>query len=336
VTAQAPGDSVTDAPWVVRSHPVQTVLIALLTLAVTVRFVLFHTDTLFVLAGDARNAWIPLATTVADGGTPYVDFADNKPPLFIILVLLAHAIHFTGVLFFATLLSEIAITIEIRRWMARLQLPGRTVATILVASGFIHMHMNYAVINNKAISVAVLLIALSRRRPLSIAVGLATACLFAQQIVVAIPAIMWYRLDDLRGTVRFLAGGLSTALGGYLGVAAIWNVDAAIAAFRQSALIPAYVAGTSEFGRQLSLWRAPSEWVVTLARNHQSLLVPSIFAVFGLCVLLRSPRRAHFYVLSVTVAFGALLLVRPWWHYAYFPIVPLSVLGGVAVAGLDA
>jgi hypothetical protein len=269
---------------------------------------------------------------VAEGGRPYVDFYDNKPPAFMLLVVLGGFTNFGTVMYGAVIIADIIIIFEVWNWTEELNIDrSRLIATTLTAAALTYMHLNYYVINNKALAVAIFLLAFRCNNPIKLGIGICISGLFAQPIVVAIPVILWYNLDNFREAVYFSIGGLFTAVCGYMIVVLLWDLQTGIAAVKQSFSVYSYVFATDAFADHPSIWREPIEWVRLTNAYQQTLVFPGIFSVYGFYRGVRPGNQHHMYVCMLAVVLLSLLLMRPWWHYAYFPLVPLAVLGGIGV-----
>jgi hypothetical protein len=151
--------------------------------------------------------------------------------------------------------------------------------------------------------------------------------------MIAIPIIIWYRLSTVTDTTKFVFSGLVTAVGGYGIIGLVWGWGAFIAAIDQSLLlIASYTAGTADMGTQLPIWNDPLAWMNGILGLQQPLIYPAIASVAGLYYTISSgvSKERNFEV-GFLILSGFLLLVRPWWHYGYYPLIPLSLLGGYGI-----
>lgn len=106
------------------------------------------------LTYDAK-VWRELAVTITSGGRPYIDFADNKSPLFVYLVVLGAATDFGLIMTIATAIVSATTVWFTYRWCAEYAtVPAGVLAAVLVAGVFVTLSRG---INNKVFGLAVLL-----------------------------------------------------------------------------------------------------------------------------------------------------------------------------------
>lgn len=305
-------------------------LIALVLVSVVGRTIFIGSEG---LSGDPA-VWKALSSVVSSGGTPWLDFADNKPPLFILLVAIGSVTNYFAVMTFVVALSNAVVIQCIYDRLFRHNLPRAGVIAAAIATGTIILFfLNYKIINNKVISLAVLLLALRSENSTVLGTGIAVSALIAQQSVIAIPLILWYRFSGLTEITKFVLSGIITTSLGYGLIALIWGWSASLAAIEQSLLLAvSYTAGTADMGYQLPIWNGPIEWVRSIFFHQQALLVSFILSLAGLYYVLSTDApKGRYFELWFLVLSGSLLLVRPWWHYGYYALIPLSLLGGYGI-----
>ncbi len=309
-------------------------MVFLIILTTTGRFVLYSVGFLD-LATDAADAWIPMGQAVLSGAEPYADFPDNKPPLFIFLTIIASVVGYVPFMMVIVGLANATIVVEIYGWLSR---ERREVAGVIAAGigtgAILNTMVSYPMLNNKTISIAVLLISLRFRKPVHLGLGVGISCLLAQQSILAIPAIMWFRLRTIRGAVVFSITGMAVAAVSFLAIGLVWSLDSMYASVVQSLIVTgSYTAGTSSFGTQISVWNMPAVWAEKAIRRQQFLILPGVAAMFGVLYgyLKGALSKRRLFEISLAICFITLLFVRPWYHYGYYPTVPLSILGGWGV-----
>ena len=312
-----------------RDHIIVLFLISVMAIAAIGRVVLTLIGS-GELGGDP-GVWQEMSSTIVSGSAPYVDFPDNKPPLFILLVTFGGILDYYSVMVAAVMIANSIIVWSVYHRLSEEQLPeAGVIAATMVTVAIIYMMLNYRIINNKAISLAVLLLTLRSNKSVILGIGVALSGLLAQQTMVAIPVIIYYWVPTVRRATKFIISGLATAGMGYIIIGFIWGRDALLAAIDQSLLlIVSYTAGNSDFGRQIPIWGNPIEWGTSMLDLQQPLIFPAIASLAGFYYIINHQATSNrICEAGLLVSFSFLLLVRPWWHYGYYPLIPLSLLGG--------
>jgi hypothetical protein len=289
------------------------------------------------LTYDAQQVWQPMAHAMASGSRPYIEYADNKPPLFIYLVALGGVTNFTAALFCFTAIANMTVVITTYQWCVDNEMEDAGIIAALLVTGTIIMLS--AGINNKIFGVAVLLCTLRARRPIWVGSGLALAALFAQPLVLAIPVVaLWKAGTDLRKLGTIAVAGIVTVVFSYGSLALVWDIKTAVAGVEQSLLSSgSYVQGTSQmFGQNLSVLSRPEAWFKYFRgtlMNNMVLLVIGGFA--GGSIAVRRQTGAARFMIMLTLSLSIALLIRPYWHYWLMVVPPLSMLAGYGLVEIS-
>jgi hypothetical protein len=288
------------------------------------------------LSADAVRVWRPLSQAMAEGARPYVDVPDTKPPLFIYLVAIGSLTNFGIALTLFDAIANATVVVAAYRWCADHDLADAGVIAALLIAGTIIVHSNG--INNKIYGVAAVFVTLHLRRSISVGAGLAIAGLFAQPVVIAIPAVVLWKFGTNRRALATVAGtGIAVVAATFASLALVWDVSTALAGFEQSFLSSgSYTQGrNAQFGANLSPFTNPFLWASELYSTLRRTAIPLLGGVIGGGLIIRQRRRdAIAFMLVLAGSLALVFLIRPYWHYGMIVMVPFSILAGYGVVAL--
>jgi hypothetical protein len=293
------------------------------------------------------HVWTQFAAGVLDGGAPYVDVWDNKPPLWEILNL---AVYATGAYFpvFYVLIgvANTAAAWQLYRFGARLSTKrvGYIAAVLfLVAAG----NLAGATVNPRHFAALLIVSAFLADSMTDAGVLVAAAGLLTQFSVFVIPVlILYHRLIDLdtrqvdwRPLARFVGGGIATVAVSYAIVWAIWGREAFVAAVSNSLLsVGGYISEYTERGP--ALWGDPVTNILQhISRVDEYAYLP-LFAFVFLYAFYRNGGRFEMSGRNVGLLLLAIVLlsfpmaIRPSGFY-HLPMLPfLAVLAACGIQAL--
>jgi hypothetical protein len=285
------------------------------------------------LTYDAQQVWQPMARAMANGTRPYIEYADNKPPLFIYMIAFGSVTNFTAALFCLTAIANMTIVVTTYQWCVDNEMEDvGIIAALLVAGAIITLSSG---INNKIFGVAVLLYTLRVQRPMWIGCGLALAALFAQPLVLAIPVVALWKVEtDLRNLGTTAIAGIVMVVLSYGSLALVWDITTAVAGIKQSLLSSvSYAQGTSQmFGQNLSVWARPLVWFEYFHTTLTNMIIPVSGGFVGSSIAVRRCQTgAAGFMVMLMLSLAIALLIRPYWHYWLMVVPSLSVLAGYGI-----
>jgi hypothetical protein len=288
---------------------------------------------------DAGTVWQPLATHVLHGSRLYADIPDNKPPLFQFINIAA---EWTGD-YALVLLTLVGISNAVIVWLAgsHFHRTGRqTVAILATVSCFLVLGPLGSIVNNKSLGTALLLSATALTSPLAIGVLIGAAIGIAQQVIIGVPAVVWYQAR--RGnwtwndtmTTAFIASVVVASQ--YLVVWAVWGWESLTVGLQQTVSVAGeYTTATSQFQTTGGLLSMPGVWLRRVAEVLQSHELVFVIAVIGLISILATWRKRSLedrfwavYLLTLTPILG----VRAYRHYW---ILIVAGIGACFAIGID-
>lgn len=292
------------------------------------RYVHFRlSDQMFVR--DAQ-VWVTVGEAVLQGQALYSDVADNKPPVWEAIAILASATPWPFlVLLIVVGLSSAALVMLVAEYAQQFVSEQAAVVTVLLLGIGLFEATNGA-INNKILALTCLLAGVIANRDVTSAVGYALALLVAQQVVVAAPVVIWWEWRRGADFRTLAAVGLGLPVIAYTAVGIIWGPDALLSGIRQTVLLAGdYAAGTSQFETNGSPLQDPGRYVSLLnSRLGQFTFIIAVAAVGTARILNQveeSPPTAWL-ALGLAVTLALPLGIRLYRHYWLLPLVGASLL----------
>lgn len=292
------------------------------------RYVVFRlSDQMFVR--DAQ-VWVRVGEAVLQGQALYADVADNKPPVWEAIAIMASATPWPFLaLLLVVGLSSAALVMVVAAYAEQFVSEQAAVVTVLLLGVGLFEATNGA-INNKTLALTCLLAGVIADRDVTSAVGYALAVLVAQQVVVAAPVVIWWEWRRDADFCTLAVVGLGLPVIAYAAVGIIWGLDALHSGIRQTILLAGdYAAGTSQFETNGSPLQDPGRYVSLLnSRLGQFLSIIAVAAIGTARVLSRvdeSPPTAWL-ALGLTVTLALPLGIRLYRHYWVLPLVGASLL----------
>lgn len=274
---------------------------------------------------DAIHTYYPMAEAISQGVRPYVGFEDVKPPLFIYLIALGSATNFLAVFSVFGVVANTALVIGTYQWCVDNDLADiGIIASLLVAGSVIGITQG---INNKIFGIAVLLITLQFKRPVWVGTGVALSGLFAQPLILAVPAIAYWKIGaDMNRLARFVLSAIIVVILVFVSLAVVWDIPTVFAAAKQSLLF----AASGSTG--VTPWTKPIGWALKFEETLPKMAVLLFGAACGWYIAFRrreSDSIEFMAVLGLSVAIAP--FVRPYWHYALLVVPAFAVMTGYGV-----
>lgn len=288
---------------------------------------------------DAGQVWIPLANRVLSGTPLYTGKAvDNKPPLWQFLNLTADASgHYPLVMFGLVGLANAMAALLLARWLTKDCGVNRGTAALaglffLAALPAIHG----TIINVRSFALVGVLAAIQTRSPVRSGAAISAATLFSQFAAFGIPVLILraYRNPSFSDTWswvgRFCFSGLGVAAIAFGAVYAVWGWPSFVGSLKYS-----FYASTWYVQRPLANpLTSPVGYlrrIIQVMFDLSYLLIPAGGAVM---VTLRGRlpmERQQSFLLGLTAAFLAPLLVKSLLYYWMHVLPFLSALGALGV-----
>jgi hypothetical protein len=310
--------------------------IALLQVVVPVVFVVIDGRP---LQANTRNVWLPMAETVFNGGSLYLDQWDNKPPLFHFLNLIVYSTDAYVPTFFLLIGLANGVT-AVLLWLFCQRFDQKTTGLIaaIIFLGTLPI-VNGLQIDPRQFANVALFVALLTPGAVVSGVAIAVAGLFTQFAVLGIPVILTIAYLRDRLTIRWLVtfgfAGVAVVGLSFGVVSLVWSPSAAEAGFRSSFLsLSQYVGGYVE--RDIGLFGNPIGW----GFYQYDLLVTNVFwvllVVLGLTTLVDPvSRHRRQLVLISFIATVLLMLPRAIRSGNVYLMLPLPFISILAAFGLE-
>jgi hypothetical protein len=302
--------------------------VAAVAIGAVVLAVKYATDPL----GSNFEWWMGVADTVFDGGAPYVDAPDNKPPLWLAVVTAADATGYPAVVLPALTAIGGAVAVALVAHITRRR-HGRGAALMAVCVAAVLLWVVSHPANNKPVALAAAVAAVAVRDERHAGVLAGVAGTVAQQfgfILLAVGLVRcvggrWSYSQGLRA-----AFGVAAVVGGqYLAVGAIYGADALVAAVSQSVLAATgYAAGTTAMPDAGVLG---NQGLAAVAVRRASFVVATLPA-FALAALGASADREYFAWALACVPVLAITVFTAYWVFA-IPAVAVLAGAGTALIG---
>ncbi|OPY29142.1 MAG: hypothetical protein A4E28_01052 [Methanocella sp. PtaU1.Bin125] len=281
--------------------------------------------------GDTR-IFFHMAEVILQGGTPYVDFKDPKPPLIFFLLTLPLALDAGmsgGLLLVAAANFLSAVVVMAIGWRLYGRGPG-LFAGLLFAIGMTWAEGYFVLTEPFALTFillsAYLLMFGGRSRYLSAGVCAGLAIGFKQYSLLLVPLALFYSAmkSEIKAFPAYLAGILLPLAVMFGAVFLMYGPEAGLGSLYWSfGAAPSYL--TEGAIEDVSAYRiddpvVAAAWVVlSLSLLHPVILL-AIAALFR-----QKPGRDEAFFLSAAVLFAATLLIRPFLHYWTF-VLPFAIL----------
>lgn len=319
------------AKWTVRVFAVFAVLWA------SVRFLQIRYSDQDLLH-DAGTIWLPLAENIFKGGQLYGELPDNKPPLFqfVNLVTYGSGEYVLFMLLLVGLANGIIILLTGYHFRRKSR-PGT--AVIAAIACFLLIAPLGTIVNNKSLGTAILLSATLTASPITIGFLFAGAIGMAQQLIIALPAVIWYQtkrheltMSDIKLTITITFVGLTVQ---YLAVWALWGWNSLVAGIEQTIFVVFdYSLASSQFQTNGGVLSSPTLWLRRISDvmlSHS--LIFSIATVGLISIILSWNRRTdvdRFWTLF-TISLLPVLLIRAYRHYWILLAAGIGALFAIGV-----
>ncbi|MGA9139046.1 MAG: glycosyltransferase family 39 protein [Methanocella sp.] len=283
-----------------------------------------------------------MADVILQGGTPYVDFKDPKPPLIFFLLTLPVALGAGmngGLLLVAIANFVSAVVIMAIGWRLYGRIAGVLAGLLFAASmtwaeGYFVLTEPFTV-TFMVLSVYAMLFG-GRHRYLIAGIGAGLAICFKQPALLMLPLSLfyWFRKGETKAFIPYLAGVALPLIAVFGAVFLLYGYDAGAASLYWSfGMAPTYISSGSVEG--VSAFRIDdpliaAAWVVLALTLFAPLLA---MAVAGLVRPGRTAERELFALASL--AFAATLAIRPFLHYWALALPFISLLVAAAFARPD-
>lgn len=284
---------------------------------------------------DAQ-VWVSVGESVLQGQALYAGVADNKPPVWEGIAILASATPWPYLILLLIVGLTSALVVIQTVELAETFVSERAAVLAAILLGFGILQATNGFINNKTLALACLLWALLARREVVAGLGYALAVLVAQQIALAAPVVIWWewqRGSDLRILTAVVIG---VPVISYAVVGLVWGVDALVAGVRQTVFLAGdYATGTSQFQTNGSPLTNPGRYIELLNRRLRQFILIIAFAGVGVARIFSRPEdtpRVAWLALGLTVLLALPLGVRLYRHYWLLPLVGAILL---AAYGID-
>ncbi len=280
-----------------------------------------------------------MADVILQGGTPYVDFKDPKPPLIFFLLTLPVALGAGmngGLLLVAIANFVSAVVIMAIGWRLYGRIAG-VLAGLLFAASMTWAEGYFVLTEPFTVTFMVLsiyaMLSGGRHRYLFAGVCAGLAIGFKQPALLMLPLSLfyWFRKGETKAFLPYLAGVAFPLIAIFGVVFLLYGYDAGTASLYWSfGMAPTYISSGSVEG--VSAFRIDdpliaTAWVVLALTLFAPLLV---MAVAGLIRPGRTAERELFGLASL--AFAATLVIRPFLHY-WALALPFIVLLAAAASG---
>ncbi|MDB9252635.1 hypothetical protein [Halorubrum ezzemoulense] len=291
---------------------------------------------------DAREVWYPLAKSLSKGGMLYVEYSDNKPPLF---EYLNYLVYSTGhyILVFHLLIA-LANTVAAMLLYTYVERNGYSLAGI--TAGFLWLltlpPTHGTIINVRSFASIGLLGALLLRSPTYVGISMGLAGLFSQFIVFAIPSIIAreFLTKDNISAIKYI---LTVGLASLVTVAVCY---ASLAIPYGLASIPAAIQDTIISSNSYVSWERFSILDPTWPFRIRGVLSQVLFVIIPAIMYLVLKFRRGFStdqilswshdreIVLLLALFLSTLLIKSLLYYWIFPLLFISALAGKAVSVL--
>lgn len=279
---------------------------------------------------DTRERWLPIAEALQNGATLYLGPArDNKPPVWELLnFLVGLTDHYLLVMYGLFAVINGALVIVVVRYARRQGLSDRGALLAGVGVVVALQPLAGASINVRTPALLLFVGALIATKPILRGVLAALAGLICQQVILAIPVMLYVDWREGAASIRrsalFIAAGLTTAVLSFLPVWGIWGPDAVEAGIRLSFL---------STGDYVTAWSPLSPWVDVLTWGNAlikrlTLTLPIWIGLAGWLAGYRNAVNLTAGVVAVVAVFAASvgLQALPYWF------LPAAVFGSLLAA----
>lgn len=304
----------------------------------------FLLRTVVVLAGidelalDAKR-WQEVGRTVLQGGAPYLDAPDNKPPLWLLIATVGEATGvYAGFMLSIVALSNVLIIIAVYSDVLDDYALVPALVSALVAAELLINATIY--INNKSLAVALAVGVLLTSGTIRSGILAGLAASVAQHAGAVVPLVsiyQWYTGRwKLGNTFFFALVSVGVYALQYAVVGLIWGTDAFFAAIDQSVVsIFPYVSGGGQFPNNAVISNQPMYVLISRGRFVLEHLVVFGAAVIGTVWVVRHGDSSDRFWLAWALLFGAMLFLTSFAHYIALSTPGIAILAALAIVYLQ-
>jgi len=269
------------------------------------------------MVGNVTEVWYPFATGVLNGGLPYINHWDNKPPIFHFLnIIIAGTGHYMLTFYILIGIANGTTAVLLWKWSRDAGYERIGVVAGITYTGLLPLYVG-TVINPRPFAMVAILCALLVSSPLSKGILIAIAGLFSQFSILAIPGLLLHKYLDSSWScetpknfiwiIKFCIAGLATVIATYGLVGIIWNPETAIRGFEYNWLSTGeYVSGYTQ--RELTAWSDPISWGTAQITRARS-MIPAL--IFSMATVIHWKRNRPWVSLVPTSIICATFLIFP-------------------------
>lgn len=278
---------------------------------------------------DAQ-VWVSVGEQVLQGQALYSEVADNKPPVWEGVAILASATPRPYLILILVVGVGSALVVILVSRLAKRFVSDQAAVVAAVLVGFGILEATNGFINNKTLTLACLLAGLLAQRDVISGISYALAALIAQQILFALPVAVWWEWHQDSNLRVLGATTLSIPVVAYATVGLIWGTDALVAGLQQTILLAGdYATGTSQFETMGSPLTDLPQYI-QLVNMRLGLFAPLV-ALAGVGAARAFSSRpgtpaTAWLALGLTVLLAIPLGARVYRHYWLLPLIGAALL----------